>query len=167
MAEKKEEKALPRKLRGVATIDEQYGVIFKPYAEGEPRKEDIKKARQSTMYVTQGDKKKSSVCHLTVDAGSVDPVGEMLQDFCHLTNNDVVDAYAAARGKLLLQTNNLHITANRAKRVINVVMTIDVEKTPNYEKTVFNLFQEILKCFTFNRTYLASLHRAQKKNSCD
>lgn len=165
MTNEKEKKALPRKMRGVATIDENYGVVFKPYAEGESRKEDVKHARQSSMYTTQGERKQSRVCHLSVDATAEDPVAEMLQDFARLTKNDTVDAYAAARGKRLAATDRLCITANRAKGTVQAVITIDVTKTPNYEKTLFDTFQEILKCFTINRTYLVSLRPAQPKSS--
>lgn len=167
MTNEKEKKSLPRSMRGVATIDENYGVTFRPYAEGEARKEDVKKARQSSYYTTQGDKKQSRVCHLTVDASAEDPVAEMLQDFARLTKSDVVEAYAAARGKRLTEQEGLSVTANRAKGVISAVITIDVHKTPNYEKTLFNTFQEILKCFTFNQTYLLSLRHAQPKSSTD
>ena len=52
---KNEEKTLPRKVRGVATIADDYGIVFKPYAEGVGRKEDERKARQSSMYTTQGE----------------------------------------------------------------------------------------------------------------
>lgn len=167
MANEKEKKSLPRRLRGVATIDEDYGVVFKPYSEGESRKEDVKRARQSSMYTTQGERKQSRVCHLTVDATAEDPVAEMLQDFVRLTKSDVVEAYAAARGKRLAEEEGLSITANRAKSLITATITIDVNKTPNFEKQLFDNFQKILKCFTINKTYLLSLRPAPKKFSSD
>ena len=75
MDEERNTKPLPRKVRGVATISADYGVTFRPYAESATRKEDVKKARQSSLYTTQGEKQQSRVCHLTVDASAEDPVG--------------------------------------------------------------------------------------------
>lgn len=45
--EKKEknERSLPKRVRGVATIDEMFGVVFKPFSEGVSRKEDVKTVR--------------------------------------------------------------------------------------------------------------------------
>lgn len=161
----KEEKILPRKVRGVASIDEHYGVVFKPYKEGDTRKEDERKARQSSIYTTQGEKQQRRVCHLSVDSDAADPVGEMLQDFANLTKSDVVASYADARGKKLVEEQGIAVTANKSKGLITTVLTIDVTKTPNYEKELFDLFQKILKCFTINQTYLASLRNVQKKSS--
>lgn len=166
MDESKKTKKYPQKVRGVATFSEDYGVVFKPFNEGEARKTGEKKARQSSMYTTQGDKKQSKVCHLSVDANSPDPVGDMLEDFTRLTKSDKVEEYTAARGKKLLDDDNVKITANKSKQTITTVITIDVSKTQNFEKQMFDNFQKILQCFTINQTFLVSLRSAQKNSSC-
>lgn len=162
--EKKEktERPLPKRVRGVATIDEMYGVVFKPFQEGVTRKEDLKTVRSSSLYTTAGEKKRSKVCHLSVAADSKDPIGDMLEDFARLTKSDVVCAYTSARGKKLMDDETLRIVANKAKRTVTTTITINIGITPNYEKELFNKFQEILKCFTFNQRFLVSFRNVRK-----
>lgn len=162
--EKKEqnERALPKRVRGVATIDEMFGVVFKPFSEGVSRKEDVKTVRSSSLYTTAGEKKRSKVCHLSVDADAKDPIGDMLEDFVRLTKSDVVCAYTSARGKKLLENDALRIVANKTKRTVTTTITINIGVTPNYEKELFNQFQEILKCFTFNQRFLVSFRSVRK-----
>lgn len=165
MDEDRNTKPLPRKVRGVATISADYGVTFRPYAESAARKEDVKKVRQSSLYTTQGEKQQSRVCHLTVDASAEDPVGEMLDDFVRLTKSEKVKEHANGRGRKLVDKDGLLITANKKRGVITTSVTIDINQTPNYEKAMFNYFQEILKCFTINQTYLRSLLPVQGRPS--
>lgn len=161
----KQLKPLPRKVRGVATIDEECGVVFKPYKEGDTKRENVKNVRASSFYTTAGERKQTKVCHLTADADALDPVAEMLEDFCKLTKHDLVEAFAAARGKKLCETQQLRIIANKAKGIITTTIILDLHTELNYEKILFQQFQEILKCFTTNQHYLRNLVPAQKKCS--
>lgn len=139
-----------KKRKGVCRIYDDDSLDFTPYGEGEQIQKDVKKARKSKMYSTEGDNG-SYIMHLKVDKNAVDPAAELADDFEKLLKNLDKDREPKLRGKTLLENENCMVVLNRPQKKIEVRMTVQLSEDRSYKDDLYRLQFEIQKCFTHNK----------------
>ena len=153
-----------KKVRGTARIYDDDSLDFTPQKEGNPVQKDVKKARKSTFYTTNGEKASSYVMHLNVDASDIDPVASLTEDFDKLVKN--IDAKAAKplKGKKILDNGATMVYVNKKAHALQISINVDLEKEPLYQKFLYDQVYEIVKCFIFNNQTIAAAFPAQGKS---
>ena len=113
---------------------------------GEPVRKDVKKARQSQLYETTGEKEGSIVAHLRVNRDAADPVAEMYNDLAKLTKGMVKTAPKTPdKVSLSKDVEGLEVyNCPRQKRLL-VYMTIDTKTAHSVSQQLFRFSAEVNK----------------------
>ena len=151
---------VPRKLRGTMTIKADDDMEFRAdRVTGLSSQEEIAKTANAKLYRTVGQKKRSTVAHITIPEEVVDIQAFLMDEVERLTKGYDTKAPKRIRGTRLLLSDDLNITFNKSQRVIEATFTIDLEKTPAYNNRLITLMQRISQCFASNQTTLASVRK--------
>ena len=148
--------AFPRRMKGVLTVlNEENDCEFRAQrTTGEPMQKVLSKSGDAKLYETNG-KKPMMVAHLTTRADASDPLADLY---------DQLDAMAAKhktskkpqrqRGRKLLDEENAHVTLSQKERKVQMLLSIDLAKTPDYQNELIKLMQKISQCFLINQAFL-------------
>ena len=146
----------PLRIRGVLTqLNVSGDCEFRAQrSTGEPAQKVLSKSGDAKLYETTG-RKPMMVAHLTTRADASDPVADLY---------DQLDAMAAKqkkgkkpqrqRGRKLLDEENALVTLSQKERKVQMVLTIDLEKTPDYSNELIVLMQKVSQCFLINQAFL-------------
>lgn len=157
MNKKQETNEVPRRVRGSLLVKGQDCYEFSPFNEGESTQDVLKTSGKSKLYRTKGKKEPQMVAYLTVPAADSDPVASLSEILAKVTEGLEKKPLKRMRGKVLMDTAELRVTHNRKDRKLEVVMSIDLNETPNYNNRLINLMQQVSQCFAINQTSLARL----------
>ncbi len=96
----------------------------------------LKQLGDSSFYKSEGEKQSSYSVHLNCDGKSADPVGELLDQFLHLTEGERKSAPTlpeGSEGRMLLDNGQgLQIWLDREHGKVNILTTLDC--TTNIER---------------------------------
>ena len=115
----------------------------------------ISKTADSKLYRTTGEKKTKMVAHVVVPSDSSDPVADIYEQVDRLTRGLQTKAAPRLRGKLLLNQTDARVVFNKKDRRLQMVLSINLNETPNYQNQLIRLMQQISTCFAINQTSLA------------
>lgn len=147
---------VPRKIRGTLTIKADDDLEFRAQrSTGVSSQEEIAKTATGKLYRTVGEKKNSMVAHITVPDGEQDVRAFLYDSVDKLTQGLQTKARPRLRGRILTQNDSLRVTLNQKERQVEVVMSIDLNRTPNYNDRLMKLMYETSQCFAINQTSLA------------
>lgn len=151
------------KRKGVCRVYDDDSVEFAPYGEGAAIQKDVKKVRKSTMYETDGENS-NYIVHLKVDKNAIDPASELADDFEKLVKNLDPKREPALRGRTLLTTDNCTVVLNKPRKAIEIRIQLDLTPDRSYKEELFNTNFEIQKCFTTNKSIIASAMKSRPKS---
>jgi hypothetical protein len=143
----------PLKLRGVGTMNLESGEFdFKPYGEGVALKKKEKKAGDSSFYETEN----SVIAHLKVDKKDPDAVGKLYDQLGKLTKDSQPKEPKCPLNRPILDNENLKVWVRGKESKVIVQMTIDnsAKQLLTLSTQLFNLAQEVNKCFAINKAQL-------------
>lgn len=152
--------AVPRRVRGTLTIKSDDDMEFRAERKtGLSSQQVVKKLGDSKVYDTTGERKPKRIAHLVIDKESQDPVQDFFDQLEELTKemNFFRHESPMTRPRYLMNEPNLCITAARKEHRVQCTLTIDVNKTPNYNCELMTLMQRISQCFAINQTLLNQL----------
>jgi hypothetical protein len=146
-----------RRVRGVLTIREGDDMEFRAERKtGVSAQQEIAKTAAGKLYRTVGEKKQSVVAHIVVPDGETDPTAFLYETVERLTRGMQTKARPKMRGKTLMDDDNARITLSKKEHKVEMVLTIDLAATPNYNQALMNLMYKVSQCFAINGTSLAS-----------
>jgi len=148
-----EKRVKPLKLRGVGTMNLESGEFdFKPYGEGVALKKKEKKAGDSSFYETEN----SVIAHLKVDKKDPDAVGKLYDQLGKLTKDSQHKEPKCPLNRPILDNENLKVWVRGKESKVIVQMTIDnsAKQLLTLSTQLFNLAQEVNKCFAINKAQL-------------
>jgi len=158
MKKQEEITVVPRRVRGSLLVKGQDCYEFSPYNEGgESTQQVLKTSGKSKLYKTVGERQQKMIAHLAIDPDCPDPRAELTELVERLTSDMPTAAKPKLRGKVLTMSNSLRVTLNQKERKLEVVMSIDLNETPNYNDRLMKLMYETSQCFAINQTSLAKL----------
>ena len=154
---------------GTATIYEDDSIEFKPQGEGKPVQRDVKRARNSKFYQTNGEKECNYVAHLSVPKDSLDPVGDMMKDFKSLTRELQPQLPLEPRTKPLMKKDGLSVYLDKKEHKLKIFCEILLDT----EKTAFSpadwaytmIAQPLNSCFISNKKDIVTAFLQQGKTS--
>jgi len=148
---------VPRKIRGTLTIKAGDDMEFRAQrSTGISSQEEIAKTAAGKLYRTVGEKKNSMVAHIVVPDGETDPAAFLYDSVEKLTRGLQTKARPKLKGKTLLDEPNARITLSRKESRVEMVLSIDLKATPNYQSALMNLMYKVNQCFATNQTSLVS-----------
>ncbi len=104
---------------------------FIPQGTRENQREMLKQLGDSSFYKTNGKKESSYSVHLNCDGKSADPVGELLDQFLHLTEGERKSAPTlpdGSEGRMLLDNGQgLQIWLDRTNGKLTILTTLDCD----------------------------------------
>ena len=151
----------PLRIRGVLTqLNVSGDCEFRAQrTTGEPAQKVLSKSGDAKLYETTG-RKPMMVAHLTTRADASDPLADLY---------DQLDAMAAMqknskkpqrqRGRKLLDEENAHVTLSQKERKVQMLLSIDLTKTPDFQNELIKLMQKISQCFLINQAFLRPQNR--------
>ena len=143
--------ARARKGAGSVTFKEDDSFEFKPYGEGASPQKNVKKARKSKLYETEGEKQASIVAHLVADKKSIDPVGDMLDDFCQLMRKEEgMEEKMPDRPKTLLDEKNIRLQMWKKRRQLVLTLTVPMEKYQDITNDLCRVISLVPACIRKN-----------------
>ena len=109
---------------------------FIPQGQKPSNRTMLKQLGNSSFYKSEGEKESSYSLHLNVDGKSADPVGEMYDQFMHLTENErkvQPKLDALTQGRMLYDNgNSVKVWLDRELHKVSVLTTLDC--TRNLER---------------------------------
>ena len=143
--------AKARKVAGSVTFKEDDSFEFKPYGEGATPQNNLKKALKTNHNNTHGEKQASIVAHLVADKKSIDPVGDMLDDFCQLMKKeDGVEEKMPDRPKTLLDEKNIRLQMWKKRRQLVLTLTVPMEKYQDITNDLCRVISLVPACIRKN-----------------
>lgn len=148
---------VPRRIRGTMILKEGDDMEFRAQrSTGISSQEEIAKTAGSKLYRTVGEKKQSLVAHIVVPEGTADPAAYIYDCAEKLTKGMQTKAKPKMRGTALKNDDDLRITLSKKEHKLEVTMTIDLQKKPNYQQELMNLMYRTNQCFATNVTSIVS-----------
>lgn len=149
---------VPRKVRGTLTIKDGDDMEFKAQREtGLSSQEEISHTRVSKMYRTVGEKKNKVVAHICIPNDVNDRRAFLYDEIDKLTSGEITKAKPKLKGRSLCSDEEVSVTANEGKKLVEVTLHINVGTYPDYVSRLLTLMQRVNKCFAINQTFLARL----------
>ena len=125
---------------------------FRAYREtGESAQEQIARTGASKLYRTVG-RQQTMVAHLSVPADCCDPRAELYEQVDKLTKNMDTKAAPRLKGRSLMKDGEVTVVTNNREHRLQVTMTIDVSRHPDYTSRLLTLMQRVNQCFVTNQT---------------
>ena len=138
----------PRRVRGTGIFDTAASTFsFQPMGEGEPVRHNVRK---------KGEKQSSYICHLKVSKDSPDPAAEMQEQLEYLTRGMRLKEPKSPTSKRLLDKPGVEVWHRRTDRRVVVRMEIETGDEWSMTRQLFNLTQEVTKCFAINQKSLSA-----------
>lgn len=135
------------RVRGTGTFikegDEVKDFEFCGQQPGTPVKKDVRRAGQSQLYETTGEKVGSIVAHLKVPRDSTDPVADLYADLARLTKPMQKTQPKLPAQRALLDTPQLKVYWNKREAKLTALLTIDTASRPSAQ--MFQLMSELNK----------------------
>ena len=148
---------VPRKIRGTLTIKAEDDMEFRAEKKtGISSQQEIAKSTGGKLYRTVGEKKTSMVAHIVVPDGETDPAAFLYEEVEKLTKGMQTKAKPKLKGKTLLDEPNARITLSKKESKVEMVLSIDLKQTPNYNQALMNLMYRVNQCFATNQTSLVN-----------
>lgn len=147
----------PRRVRGTGIFDTAASTFaFQPMGEGEPVRHNVRKRGESQFFETKGEKQSSYICHLKVSKDSPDPAAEMEEQLEYLTRGMRLKEPKLPTSKRLLDKPGVEVWHRRTDRHVVVRMEIETGDEWTMTRQLFNLTQEVTKCFAINQKSLSA-----------
>ena len=147
----------PLRLRGVLTVlnDEQDCEFRAQRSTGESTQRVISRSGDAKLYATNG-KRPMMVAHLSTRADSSDPISDLYQqlDAIAAKQPNKPKAKPRKRDRKLLSEDNAQVYLSTKERVVQMHLSIDLGKTPDYQNELIRLMQKISQCFLINQVFL-------------
>lgn len=147
----------PLRMRGVLTVlNEANDCEFRAQrTTGESTQKVISKSGDAKLYQTIG-KKPMMVAHLTTRADSSDPVADLYQqlDAIAAKQSSKPKAKPRKRDRQLLNEEHAQVYLSQKERMVQMQLSIDLTKTPDYQNELIKLMQKISQCFLINQVFL-------------
>lgn len=151
MAKNEVTQVVPRKLRGTLTIKEADDMEFRAdRLTGLSKQEEIAKSSHGKLYRTVGEKKRSTIAYIKAPEDTVDLPALLMDNVEQLTKGMETKAKPKVDGMTLMKSDELDITFNKQKRVLELTFTIELEKTPAYDTRLMQLMMYSAQCFAAN-----------------
>jgi hypothetical protein len=136
---------------------------FIPQGTRENQRELLKQLGDSSFYKTNGKKDSSWSVHLNCDGKSEDPVGELLDQFLVLTENErkqLPKLPEGSEGRMLLDNGmGLKIWLDRERGKVSILTELDCG--PNIERQLLQAEGQMNVCIARNRTEIVN-HESKK-----
>lgn len=136
---------------------------FIPQGTRENQREMLKQLGDSSFYKTNGKKDSSWSVHLNCDGKSEDPVGELLDQFLVLTENErkqLPKLPEGSEGRMLLDNGmGLKIWLDRERGKVSILTELDCG--PNIERQLLQAEGQMNVCIARNRTEIVN-HESNK-----
>lgn len=144
-------------MRGVLTVlNEAQDCEFRAQrSTGESTQKVISKSGDAKLYQTTG-KKPMMVAHLSTRADSSDPVADLYSqlDAIAAKQPNKPKAKPRKRDRQLLSEDNAQVYLSTKERVVQMHLSINLDKTPDYQNELIRLMQKISQCFLINQAFL-------------
>ena len=118
---------------------------FVPQGQKPSNRTMLRQLGNSSFYRTEGTKESSYSLHLNVDGKSVDPVGEMYDQFMHLTENErkvQPKLDALTQGRMLYDNGgSVQVWLDRESHQVSVLTRLDC--TPNIERDLLQAQSQV------------------------
>ena len=140
---------VPRRIRGTLTIKADDDMEFRAERKtGLSSQQEIAKTASGKLYRTTGEK--------SVPEGEKDATAFLYEQVERLTKGMQTKARPKLKGRTLLDEPNARITLSRKESRIEMVLSIDLKATPDYQTALMNLMYKVNQCFATNQTSLVS-----------
>jgi hypothetical protein len=149
----------PRRVRGTGIFDTAASTFsFQPMGEGEPVRHNVRKKGESQFFETKGEKQSSYICHLKVSKDSPDPAAEMQEQLEYFTKGIRLKEPSPPKSTRLLDKPGLQVWHRRQEKKVVIMMEVELGNELEMSSRLFNLTQEVTKCFAINQKKLSGAH---------
>ena len=94
--------------------------------------------------------------HIVIPEGEKDATAFLYEQVERLTKGMQTKARPKLKGRTLLDEPNARITLSRKESRIEMVLSIDLKATPDYQTALMNLMYKVNQCFATNQNILVS-----------
>lgn len=155
--------AKPRKVRGTATIHEDCRIEFQPYNEAPSTQQNVKTCAGGGKSWTTTGAQPSKVVHLMCKEGIPDVYAELLSQFNALTKDlRPKEPKKMPEKQRVMSEPDLEAWLNQTQGTLTFTGTIHLGKTRNWQASVMQLTQLIVRSLPMNEKFTKLLTKLKK-----